>query len=722
MTTAAQFQTKVTKAATNMDRFDGFVNGDENTIVNTDSGPVPSIQKLIADGLLVPGTGADLTQTNIQNAITDKAAFRTNIQFNEAVDDRVAALLVPGSGISLTYDDTANTLTIANSGGAGLGDVVGPSSSIDGRLALFDGTTGKLLKQAGVSVSSFATATHTHTASQITDLNEAVDDRVAALLVPGSNITLSYNDASNTLTISSTGGSSDTSVIRPEDYGAVGDGTTNDATALQNAINAAIAQSKTLYLNAKYRCNSNLSVSSNDLVIKGRNAKESTIIFGSDAGIVITGGNPGDYTGYSFSLEDFKIRTVGSHPSAVIRASYTANGLGRTQSQVSFRGIDISGASANDHFGKGIHLTNVQNVAFTECRIDGGDGDFISSPATFASSQGIIIDGDDNPTEIKMWDVRLYNLNDAITIGGTTEGVYLNNILVISAQRGIVDVTGGEPLLTINNSHINTYRVGVDAVNRFQSHISNCLIYAFGDETYTGLKLRCGVGPTMSWTLVGNVFFGFGATGSKTAIDIDGISAGSPGGNKNTIIESNHFENFGLAVKLGSYASFVTVGPTNSYVNVTTLFTDAGPGNAIHVPLLRQSGVPSSLLFATDPSITNVFCGANFGPDANNALDLGYTGLRWKKGWFNSIDSSGDVAGGSLTTTGQATSAIDRTAKLEVQTSVTTDTAVAHILDGNGFSFVATGDPNNPIRLRAGGQYRQITTAVIDGYTVLVMV
>ena len=34
--------------------------------------------------------------------------------------------------------------------------------------------------------------------------NERVDDRVNALLQAGSNITLSYNDAANTLTISST--------------------------------------------------------------------------------------------------------------------------------------------------------------------------------------------------------------------------------------------------------------------------------------------------------------------------------------------------------------------------------------------------------------------------------------------------------------------------------------------------------------------------------------
>jgi hypothetical protein len=51
----------------------------------------------------------------------------------------------------------------------------------------------------------YAAASHTHPASQITDFAEAVDDRVNALLVQGSNITLTYDDTANTLTVAATG-------------------------------------------------------------------------------------------------------------------------------------------------------------------------------------------------------------------------------------------------------------------------------------------------------------------------------------------------------------------------------------------------------------------------------------------------------------------------------------------------------------------------------------
>lgn len=51
-----------------------------------------------------------------------------------------------------------------------------------------------------------ANHTGTQLSTTISDFAEAVDDRVSSLLVAGSNVTLTYNDAANTLTIASSGG------------------------------------------------------------------------------------------------------------------------------------------------------------------------------------------------------------------------------------------------------------------------------------------------------------------------------------------------------------------------------------------------------------------------------------------------------------------------------------------------------------------------------------
>lgn len=60
------------------------------------------------------------------------------------------------SGKVLTSDG-ANATWQAPSG-SGLGDVSGPSSATSDNIAVFDGATGKLVKDSGVSISGLAAA------------------------------------------------------------------------------------------------------------------------------------------------------------------------------------------------------------------------------------------------------------------------------------------------------------------------------------------------------------------------------------------------------------------------------------------------------------------------------------------------------------------------------------------------------------------------------------
>lgn len=57
-----------------------------------------------------------------------------------------------------------------------------------------------------------ANHTGTQTASTISDFAEAVDDRVAALVVAGANMTVTYNDVANTLTFDAAGGGAGTNL------------------------------------------------------------------------------------------------------------------------------------------------------------------------------------------------------------------------------------------------------------------------------------------------------------------------------------------------------------------------------------------------------------------------------------------------------------------------------------------------------------------------------
>ena len=74
---------------------------------------------------------------------------------------------------------------------------------------LINVANGATANSTDASLRTRSTHTGTQTSSTISDFSEAVDDRVAALLVEGANITLTYNDGSNTLTIASDSGFSD---------------------------------------------------------------------------------------------------------------------------------------------------------------------------------------------------------------------------------------------------------------------------------------------------------------------------------------------------------------------------------------------------------------------------------------------------------------------------------------------------------------------------------
>jgi hypothetical protein len=174
---------------------------------------------------------------NLYKACEDIATLVGSSVSTEASQDAVGQILLNTSSVSLTYNDSTpsisatalpaginhdallnfsaskhvdhSTLLLNTSGGlTGGGDLTTSRTISIADTAVTPSTYGSSSSIPVLAINSkgqITTASNSAvniTASQISDFAESTDDRVANLLTAGSNITLNYNDVSNTLTIS----------------------------------------------------------------------------------------------------------------------------------------------------------------------------------------------------------------------------------------------------------------------------------------------------------------------------------------------------------------------------------------------------------------------------------------------------------------------------------------------------------------------------------------
>ena len=164
----------------------------------TSSGTISIANTAVTAGSYGSSSQVAAFTVNAQGQLT--AASNTSIDHNALTNfvankhiDHSTVSLVAGTGISAT----------------GLGDLTASRTINLANTSVTAASYGSSTQVAGFTVDAqgrLTSASDTSIAipsAQVTDFAESVDDRVAALLVQGAGITLTYNDPANTLTVAS---------------------------------------------------------------------------------------------------------------------------------------------------------------------------------------------------------------------------------------------------------------------------------------------------------------------------------------------------------------------------------------------------------------------------------------------------------------------------------------------------------------------------------------
>ena len=107
-----------------------------------------------AIGVSYGGSGQSSLAASAQAFLDSISTAQGTLLYNNGTD---WVSLAPGTSGHFLKTLGAGANPVWAAGGSGIGDVVGPASSVANRIALFDGTTGKLIKDSGALLSDYLT-------------------------------------------------------------------------------------------------------------------------------------------------------------------------------------------------------------------------------------------------------------------------------------------------------------------------------------------------------------------------------------------------------------------------------------------------------------------------------------------------------------------------------------------------------------------------------------
>ena len=347
--------------------------------------------------------------------------------------------------------------------------------------------------------------------------------------------------------------------VNIEWFGAVGDNSTNNTTAIQAALDNA---SFIFVPEGKFKYFSSVTKTGGSLTLVGAGQEMSEFVPVGSSTFSFIGGTPQEYDSLIATFSQVSWRQSGNNSGDVVNISFTG-GSGSTAVSTNIDNCEITGVSSSDTFNTGFSLFNARNLRISKIRVM---GDRDGQPQT--SENGILIDGDGDPVEFFIESSTFYFLQNGIKKRNEGEGIYINQCAFVAVTVGIdASSTNNEPLFYLHNSHINSTFKNIILDNIAQYDIAHNLFYGQSNPSeYLAIDVRLAIGINVNSRIVNNTFV---YTGSLGSIPVNGILIDAVSGVSNVLVDGNTFQTFDTAVIFGPGCFGATVTDTNDYKSVT---------------------------------------------------------------------------------------------------------------------------------------------------------
>jgi len=317
--------------------------------------------------------------------------------------------------------------------------------------------------------------------------------------------------------------------VSVKDFGAVGDGVTNDASAVQAAIDACETLKKPLFFPAgTYYMTSGITVQQKEVHIIGEGSESTILDFNVSSGVAMDVGYSGGGTFWGWTIRDIQVKgNASGSETDLLKINYPLNGK-MERVKVDF---------AN---GVGVNLGRPQNFVIHASEIRNADSSGIIVQNDFVSGQG----------------GQLFVLdNSTIKDNGTTDGE--PSIKLLNGAEHVIS----NCIIEGSTSAANIY-LGTDLTK-----ITNCSF-----ESGTGAGSHIQIGSTTIPQTTTNCFIGhnnFNASDASTqSIDAQSYSG--------IVISNNQFQSGGRMTLGSDEGNKYSIVDGNHGLDVLTEITDSG--------------------------------------------------------------------------------------------------------------------------------------------------